>query len=538
LKKLNIHRFMKHLNLIKTLILFGSFVVAQNSWGQVSITTLSTPFTENFNAMGNSATATLPAGFRVNTAANWSTGTTATTLAYGTTGTGAVTGTSPGGTINWANGVTDSSTDRALGFLNTGSFSSPRSIIYAFTNNTGSIVTSLDISFDYEKYRSGSRAFNWTFFHGSTATSVNVANTSGDQAYAADANNSTIFDPPTSISKSFSITGLSIANGATYYLCWTFTGVGGSTNGQGIGIDNFSITLQSSPAPEINIQGNGNTIADGDMTPSTADHTDFGNVVVGTSFTRTFTIQNVGSANLNLTGSSPFVSISGANAADFSVTTAPTTPISPGGSTTFVITFTPSALGLRSATISIQNDDSDENPYDFAIQGNGINSQNSDVVAVTGSEATTISSLNNGTVTTNTDGVQVWQLTIRDGGATLNDIDTQPTIVTGFTLTQEVASGNAVGNWQNAINSIAVFDGATNLGGTITVNATNIQFTGLNIVVADNSSKTISIRLTLATALNAGGIYDNEDFVFSLRSINVTTNPSGSGMSNFGSCIK
>ena len=41
------------------------------------------------------------------------------------------------------------------------------------------------------------------------------------------------------------------------------------------------------------------------------------------------------------------------------------------GSTTFTVTFNPSALGLRSATVSIANNDADENPYDFAIQGTG-----------------------------------------------------------------------------------------------------------------------------------------------------------------------
>jgi hypothetical protein len=159
-----------------------------------------------------------------------------------------VTGTSPGGVVNWANGVTASSTDRAVGFLTTGGFTSPRTIAFRFTNNTGATVTSIDLAFDYEKYRSGTRAFNWTFFHGS-GTNATTAAASGDQSYAADANNTTVFNPPTAISKTFTISGLSIANGDSYTLRWTFTGVGGSTNGQGIGLDNFSITLNGTPAP-------------------------------------------------------------------------------------------------------------------------------------------------------------------------------------------------------------------------------------------------------------------------------------------------
>jgi hypothetical protein len=87
-----------------------------------------------------------------------------------------------------------------------------------------------------------------TFFHGSTtnpATSV----AAGDQAYAADANNTVISNPPLSDAKSFTITGLSIANGSTYYLRWTYTGTGGSTNAKALGVDDFSITLNTAVTP-------------------------------------------------------------------------------------------------------------------------------------------------------------------------------------------------------------------------------------------------------------------------------------------------
>lgn len=139
-------------------------------------------------------------------------------------------------------------------------------------------------------------------------------------------------------------------------------------------IDN--IVIQGELAtPEINITGNGNTIADGDTTPSTTDGTDFGNVFIpGGSATSTFVIQNTGGANLNLTGASPYVVISGAHAGDFSMTTIPSTPITGGNNTTFAITFSPGALGLRTASISIANNDADENPYNFNIQGTGVES--------------------------------------------------------------------------------------------------------------------------------------------------------------------
>ena len=112
----------------------------------------------------------------------------------------------------------------------------------------------------------------------------------------------------------------------------------------------------------MNVQGNANNIADGDTTPSTTDNTDFDLVSVGTSANKAFVIQNTGSGILILTGSSPYVSITGANAADFSVTVTPVTPVAAtSGSTTFEITFTPSAAGLRTATLTIANNDADEN---------------------------------------------------------------------------------------------------------------------------------------------------------------------------------
>src|SRR5258705_9021555 len=81
-----------------------------NGFGQLSITSTGTAFTQNFDGMGSSATATLPTGFKVNTTTDWATGTTATTQAAGTTGAGVLTSGSAGGTYNFANGVTASST--------------------------------------------------------------------------------------------------------------------------------------------------------------------------------------------------------------------------------------------------------------------------------------------------------------------------------------------------------------------------------------------------------------------------------------------
>lgn len=123
--------------------------------------------------------------------------------------------------------------------------------------------------------------------------------------------------------------------------------------------------------PEITVAGNGTVdIVDGDTTPSTIDGTDFGIAnTAGGTVVRTFTIQNIGATNLTV----GVPTTSGPNAAEFTVTLAPTSPVAPGGSTTFQVTFDPSASGPRTATVTFANNDADENPFNFNVQGTGTN---------------------------------------------------------------------------------------------------------------------------------------------------------------------
>jgi hypothetical protein len=137
----------------------------------------------------------------------------------------------------------------------------------------------------------------------------------------------------------------------------------------GTKVDMGAFEVQPEPAAaEINVRGNGVDIVSGDVTPSALDDTLFGsvNINIGT-IVKTFTIQNTGGANLTVTD----VQISGVNAGDFTVTATPTSPVIGGGSTTFSITFNPSALGARNATVTINNSDANEAAYTFAIQGTG-----------------------------------------------------------------------------------------------------------------------------------------------------------------------
>jgi gliding motility-associated-like protein len=116
--------------------------------------------------------------------------------------------------------------------------------------------------------------------------------------------------------------------------------------------------------PEINLVGNGVTINDGDITPTTTDNTNFGAVCVGGTIVKTFTIQNTGTAPLTV----GTISLGGTNANLFSVgALSPASPVSAGGSAVFSVTYTPLTAGVSSPTISFTNNDCNESPYDVVF---------------------------------------------------------------------------------------------------------------------------------------------------------------------------
>jgi hypothetical protein len=78
----------------------------------------------------------------------------------------------------------------------------------------------------------------------------------------------------------------------------------------------------------------------------------------------TFTIHNVGTASLTVSGVTD-------NSTHFDTIDDTTSPVSAGGSTTFRVRFDPTSVGVKSGTVSITNNDSDENPYTFTVSGTG-----------------------------------------------------------------------------------------------------------------------------------------------------------------------
>ncbi len=108
------------------------------------------------------------------------------------------------------------------------------------------------------------------------------------------------------------------------------------------------------PAREINVKMGGVTVLNN------------GTYVIGTTAATTVTIENTGSQNLTISGTT----LSGTNASDFN-TTYTTGTVSALGNQTFTLNFAPTGTGSRTATLSLANNDSDENPYVITLSAVG-----------------------------------------------------------------------------------------------------------------------------------------------------------------------
>ncbi len=121
------------------------------------------------------------------------------------------------------------------------------------------------------------------------------------------------------------------------------------------------------PEPEIVVEWSGieftsGMVLDLSVFPTTVGHpTD----------DETFTIRNLGPGTLSLNGSSR-VSVTGPDAGHFIVSSQPASSIAVNSTTTFAVNFAPNTSGYKTASLSIENNDSDENPYQILLYGRAL----------------------------------------------------------------------------------------------------------------------------------------------------------------------
>ena len=244
---LNHNNFMKKL-FSKYRLAFVAFVLTNlmfmaGVYGQISITSLPySPATTNFNSYNpNSSTnlnATIGTGWTASSSG---------TAAYNGQGTGT---SSTGG--YWGYG---SSSEYSLGAIRSGT---PGNITYtvSFINNSGSTINSITLSWDYEQYRYKNNS-GWDC----TGTGDLAANSTLNAKDFAGASSGTDGNVSVTPVTTFTLTGLSIANGSSFGISWVTTDDGGSDNG--VAIDNFSISATCTTLPQGSLAANGPFCATG-----------------------------------------------------------------------------------------------------------------------------------------------------------------------------------------------------------------------------------------------------------------------------------
>jgi MYXO-CTERM domain-containing protein len=233
---------------LRALALLG-LTATSSAFAQVSITSLSTAFTQNFDSLASAGTTntTMPTGWAFSESGSGSN----TTYAAGT-------GSDNGG--NTYSFGAASNSERALGTLLSGSVTSTFGA--SFTNNTGSTITRLTISYTGEQWRLGtlSREDRLDFSYSTNATSL----TSGTYTSVSALN----FIAPTTTgttgalngnavgnqsSISSTIVSLSIPSGSTFWIRWS--DFNASSSDDGLAVDNFSVSAIPEPSTAAALLG-------------------------------------------------------------------------------------------------------------------------------------------------------------------------------------------------------------------------------------------------------------------------------------------
>jgi predicted outer membrane repeat protein len=221
-------------------------------------------------------------------------------------------------------------------------------------------------------------------------------------------------------------------------------------------IDIGAVEVPGVPIPEIAILDGVTNLIDGSTTPI-----NFGNALVGDILTRTFTIQNSGTAPLDLTGLSV--------TPGFNLVGALPTSVAPGASTSIVIAVDTTTAGNYSTTFVLNNNDSDESSFDFVIQA----------TVKAANTAPTIGTANPDQVSTATN---LFQYTI--DANTFIDLDGDP-----LTLTAQLPGGNPLPSWLTFDLATRTFSG--------TPSAAEIGTFSIDLIANDGFGGTITDTFTV-----------------------------------------
>ncbi|REE17036.1 lamin tail-like protein [Winogradskyella pacifica] len=290
------------------------------------------------------------------------------------------------------------------------------------------------------------------------------------------------------------------------------------------------------PGPNINVRGvvgSNPTIANGSTTTAGFNNTLFAAQTINTTQqTKNFRIGNeAGSAPLTVSD----ITLSG-DTADFVVTSSFSNPFAVDTHQDFTITFQPTTdSGLRSATVTITNSDSNKNPYTFVVEGNANCPLVSGTIAPAegpiGTIVTVLSPGNNLTGATATlNGVALTTVssdnaellvrlpnTITTGGALSVELTTGCIFSNPFTLINETIAGCETTSSGSSLSDLFISEVTDSSKGSLTYielyNATgatiNFATTNYTIKIYNNGSGSTSHSFVI----NSGSIANNGTFI-------------------------
>lgn len=211
-------------------------------------------YIQDFDALGTTANWDMADHWRVlnssaggsqRTPMDWADALSTVTAGAGAGQVGGTTGIATNGIYNFGAGAPASATDRALGFLSSGTGTRNGGIFAHFTNTSGQSLTGLSLKYNVEKYRNGTNPSGYEFqlwysFDGEDWTS---AGPDFRTFFPADEDNNH-FDPTpgdTVVVEEDLIVNLPV--NASIYLQWVWSVASGATttNSQALGIDDVEV---------------------------------------------------------------------------------------------------------------------------------------------------------------------------------------------------------------------------------------------------------------------------------------------------------
>jgi len=243
---------------MKQLLFLGLFIFSYSYCAaQLDIAAAATPYTIDFEStvadvnnglFDGSGLAPAPALGQLDSDAWEILGLSDGALNFGGTGTTGdyARGTSPGGVSTGGLYAFMDGGSTFLGIQPGGSDWTPGTITLAITNNTGALISDIQLSYDIMVRNDQGRANTFNFAHSPDNVSF-TAESAQDYTsdLAADATPAWV-----SINRTFTISGLNIADGSNYYLQWAGNDSGGSGSRDEFGLDNVIVNATNgTPQP-------------------------------------------------------------------------------------------------------------------------------------------------------------------------------------------------------------------------------------------------------------------------------------------------